>query len=80
MKGCDFMKLSISIPKYLNDLLEIYKKKDNTTKSAVIQRAITMYLLLDKASPEMMLDSAKMLNEEPKEVKRFLDSKLDKNR
>jgi len=68
------MNVSISIPNYLNDYLEKMKKEQKTTKSAVIQHAITLYLLMYKASPEHIGHATEMINAGQTQISDFLDT------
>lgn len=68
------MKLSISVPNYLNDYLEKMMKDQKTTKSAVIQHAITLYLLMYKAAPEHIGHATEMIHAGQTQIQDFLDT------
>lgn len=46
------MKKTIAIPKYMDTILRNIAKEENTTQSATIQHALTLYFLLYKANPD----------------------------
>ena len=66
------MKLSISVPNYMNDILEQIMKRQGSTKSAVIQHALTIYMMIEKHAPDQMAKLATMIPEGQTQIYDYL--------
>ena len=69
------MKKTITLPKYMDNMLRQVAERQETSMSGIIQHALTMYFMIEKNAPEQMKKLGSMIPDGQTQIYDYLKTK-----